>query len=226
METKWLVAPFAQADKKTVFFLHVPIDLTYSDTQGPPELKSAAANFINRFMRPHVSLEPGQLLVANGITALLDTLFFNLADADAAILLPTPSYGMFRHDSTTRNGLHLIPVPCDDITEARFRQHIRPGRPAPELLSRLSQAAEAQRKVGRKVAAVLIANPENPLPCCYSQEILRWIVRWCEKEGAHLVVDEIYALGGGDAFNSVLSLDLGEMLQNVHVLWGLSKVSL
>lgn len=54
--------------------------------------------------------------------------------------------------------------------------------------------------------------------------MLRWLVKWCEAEGAHLVVDEIYALSGGDNFTSVLSLELGDMLQNVHVLWGMSKV--
>lgn len=131
---------------------------------------------------------------------------------------------MFGHDSTTRNGLHIVPVPCDDITMARFRQHVRPGRPRPELLNRLSAAAEGQRGLGRKVAAVIIANPENPLGCCYTGEILRWLVRWCGQEGAHLVVDEMYALGGGEAFTSVLSSDLGEMRENVHVLWGMSKV--
>lgn len=158
------------------------------------------------------------------MTALLDTLFFNLADTGSAVLVPTPSYGMFSHDLTTRNGLHLVPVPCDDITIARFRQHIRPGRPPPELVHRLTAAAMAQRQVGRKVAAILIANPENPLGCCYSLEMLRWLVKWCRDEAAHLVVDEIYALSGGDNFTSVLSFELGDMLNNVHVLWGMSKV--
>lgn len=180
---------------------------------------------MNHFFLPKVPLLPGNVLVANGLTALLDTLFFNLADAGDVVLVPTPSYGMFGHDVATRNGVQVVPVPCDDITLARFRQHVRPGRPQPELLSRLDATAREQRLLGKRVAAVLVANPENPLACCYTNEILRWLVGWCEREGAHFVVDEIYALGGGEAFTSVFSLDLGEMLENVHVLWGISKVS-
>lgn len=201
-------------------------DLSYNDTQQSPELPAAAASFLNHFFHPRVPLAPNNILAGNGLTSLLDTLFFNLADEGNVILVPTPSYGMFFHDLTTRNGLHVCPVPCDDITKARFRQHVRPGRPPPELFKRLSEAADAQRKLGREVKAVLIANPENPLACCYSQGMLRWIVKWCEQEGLHLVVDEVYALSGGDIFNSVLTLELGEMRENVHVLYGMAKVSL
>lgn len=185
---------------------------------------------MNHFFHPHVALQPrSNILVANGLTALLDTLFFNLTEAGGAdvVLVPTPAYGMFAHDAATRNGIHVVPVPCDDIVLARFRQHVRPGRPPPELLARLDAAARAQRLLGRRVAAVLVANPENPLACCYSREMLRWLVRWCEGHRVHLVVDEVYALGavGEGSFTSVLSLDLGEeMRENVHVLWGMSKV--
>lgn len=132
---------------------------------------------------------------------------------------------MFVHDAAARSQVQVIPVPCDDIVHARFRQHVRPGRPPPELLRRLEEAARTQRELGRRVAAVLLSNPENPLACCYSHEMLRWVARWCEGEGVHLVVDELYALGGGEAFTSALSLELGDMLGNVHVLWGMSKVS-
>lgn len=195
---------------------------------------------MNHFFHPQVPLRPGtNVLAANGLTALLDTLFFNLVDGDddknAVVLVPTPGYGMFFHDAEARNGIRLVPVPCDDITAARFRQHVRPGRRAPELLARLDDAAAATARAqgGGRVAAVLVANPENPLAFCYSREMLRWLVRWCEGRGAHLVVDEVYALGtgaeagdgeDGSRFTSVLSLELGEMRENVHVLWGMSKV--
>lgn len=180
---------------------------------------------MNQIFQPNIPLQTSNILAANGITALLDTLFFNLADADAAVLVPTPSYGMFRHNTETRNGLHFVSVPCDDITKARFRQHVRPGRPPPELLNRLGTAAQAQRLLGRKVAAVLVANPDNPLACSYSAGMLRWLLKWCKEQGAHLVVDEVYALSGGEDFTSVLALDLGDMLDNVHVLYGMSKVT-
>ncbi|KAF3765601.1 hypothetical protein M406DRAFT_36947 [Cryphonectria parasitica EP155] len=197
--------------------------LRYNDTQSSPELPEAAATFLNHFFHPHVPLQSSNILAANGVTALLDTLFFNLVDAGTVVLVPTPSYGMFQHDLTTRNGVHFVAVSCDDITKARFRQHIRPRRPPPELTNRLSKAVNEQKALGRTVAAVLIANPDNPLACCYSPGMLRWIVRWCREERVHLVVDEVYALSGGRDFTSVLSLDLADMVENVHVLYGMAK---
>lgn len=204
----------------------ITTDLQYNDPQHSPALPAAAAAFLNYHFRPHTPLTTHQILATNGATALLDTLFFNLADAPAAVLAPTPTYGLFAHDTTTRNGLHLAAVPCDDLPKARFRQHMRPGRGQPVLLDRLDAAAAAQRALGRPVAAVLLANPDNPLGRCYSAGMLRWVARWCRRERAHLVVDEVYALSGGGDFASALSLDVGaEMQQNVHVLWGMSKVS-
>lgn len=178
---------------------------------------------MNRFFRPRVLLTSSNILAANGVTALLDTLFFNVADGGDVVLVPTPSYGMFAHDVTARNGLHLVGVPCDDITEARFRQHVRPGRPQPELIARLEAAAAEQRRLGRRVAALLVANPENPLGRCYTAEMLRYMVDFCQREKLHFVVDEVYALSAGPGFTSVLSLDLRDALGNVHVLWGMSK---
>lgn len=206
-------------------------DLKSNDPQQSPELPTAAAQFLNYFLRPRVSLAPSNILAGNGLPALLDTLFFNLADPGDAILIPTPGSLFALTTTTTRHGLHLCPVPCDDITRARFRQHVRPGRPPPELWARLADAAAAARRLGRPVRAVVLANPEDPLACCYSPGMLRWVVRWCEEEGAHLVVDEGLALsgdrgggGGENVFNSVLSLELGEMREKVHVLYGMSKV--
>lgn len=201
------------------------IDLKYNDTQCAPALPAAAAEFMNEHFHPRVLLTASNVLAGNGVTALLDTLFFNIADEGDVVLVPTPSYGMFMHDVTTRNGLHLAGVPCDDITEARFRQHVRPGRPQPELIGRLELAVAEQRRLGRRVAALLIANPENPLGRCYTAEILWYLVGFCHEQGLHLVVDEIFALSGGDNFTSILSLPLNtrDSLSNVHVLWGMSK---
>lgn len=178
---------------------------------------------MNHFFSPRILLTSSNIIVGNGVTALLDTLFFNLADEGEVVLYPTPSYGMFSHDVTTRNGIHLIGVPCDDITEARFHQHIRPGRPQPEIINRLETAAAEQRRLGRRVSALLIANPDNPYARCYTSELLRYMADFCQKESMHFVVDEIYALSGGANFTSVLSLDLRDAAGNVHVLFGMSK---
>lgn len=182
---------------------------------------------MNENFHARVPLTAGNILAANGATTLLDTLTYNIADEGDSILLPTPSYGMFAHDVSTRNGVRLVEVSCDDIPDERFT-----GSPPSEdgasrrseFVNRLEMAIEQETGEGRKVAGVLLANPENPLGRCYAAHMLLQVSQLCARCEIHLIVDEIYALSG-DRFSSMLSLGLDANFRNVHVLWGMSKVS-
>ncbi|GKT71804.1 1-aminocyclopropane-1-carboxylate synthase-like protein 1 [Colletotrichum tofieldiae] len=202
--------------------------LQYNDTQGSSKLLQSVASFMNWYFRCRKPLGQDNILIANGVTTLLNSLAFNIADEGSAILMPTPSYGMFSHDVVTRNSLYLVPVPCDDIVEERFR--CRQGSDGEssrwqcELVRRLEKALGDNQSIGRRTAAVLLANPENPLGRCYDREVLLEVSRFCEKNRLHLVVDEIYAATAFSKHHSMLGLDLGSNAENVHVLWGMSKV--
>lgn len=93
-------------------------------------------------------------------------------------------------------------------------------------MRRFEHAIEEEDAQGRRVAAILLANPENPLGFCYNPDVLLQVSQLCAKNRLHLLVDEIYAATGGDRFTSILSLDLGSNINNIHVLWGMSKVRL
>ncbi|GKT94039.1 aminotransferase class I and II [Colletotrichum tofieldiae] len=94
--------------------------LGYGDTQGFPTLPKAAAEFMNEHFRVRLPLSSDNMLVANGVSTLLDALTYSITDEGDTILVPTPSYGMLAHDVWTRNGVHVVEVPCDDIPEERF----------------------------------------------------------------------------------------------------------
>ncbi|KAM0420880.1 hypothetical protein ACHAPT_011269 [Fusarium lateritium] len=199
-------------------------DLQYNDTQGSTDLLAATAKFLNAYFKPTYSLTSSNILAGNGVTAILDALAFNVADEGDSILLPTPSYGMFAHDLITRNGIDLVHVPCDDINEGRFNnEHDNGGGLAP-LTVRLDTALKREQSAGRRVAAVLLANPENPLGRCYSRAVLSQVADLCSQHQVHLIVDEIYAISGGSSFTSILSVVGEQSKKNVHVLWGMSKV--
>ncbi|CCF34408.1 hypothetical protein CH063_06406 [Colletotrichum higginsianum] len=201
--------------------------LQYNDTQGSAKLLRSVAGFMNWYFRCRKPLVQDNVLIANGVTTLLNSLAFSIADEGSAVLMPTPSYGMFSHDVVTRNSLHLVPVPCDDIVEERFR--CRQGgagessRWQSELVRRLEKTLGDTQSNGSRTAAVLLANPENPLGRCYDQEVLLEVSRFCEENRMHLVVDEIYAATAFSRHHSMLGLDLGSNAENVHVLWGMSK---
>ncbi|KZL65495.1 aminotransferase class I and II [Colletotrichum tofieldiae] len=200
--------------------------LGYGDTQGFPTLPKAAAEFMNEHFRVRLPLSSDNMLVANGVSTLLDALTYSITDEGDTILVPTPSYGMLAHDVWTRNGVHVVEVPCDDIPEERFwgppPQDDGPIQ-TPELVKRLEAAIEVELSHKRKVGGVLLANPDNPLGRCYAAHVLLQVSQLCAKHKIHLVVNEVYAMSAGDRFSSVLSLGLDVNSKNVHVLWGMSQ---
>ena len=70
---------------------------------------------------------------------------------------------------------------------------------------------------------------------CYPRETLVEFMKLCQKYQIHLISDEIYALSvwkneeapNADTFVSILSLDPAGVIDPslVHVMWGMSKVS-
>lgn len=80
--------------------------------------------------------------------------------------------------------------------------------------------------------AVVLTNPHNPTGRCYTKPALESVAQFCESNGLHLIMDEVYGLSllqsssQETRFISSLSLDLpslGVNPERVHVLWSTSK---
>jgi aspartate/methionine/tyrosine aminotransferase len=152
---------------------------------------------------------PEQLAVLAGAGAVLEILFHALADPGDAVLVPTPSYAGFWPDLETRDGLTIVPVHCSSADGFRL---------TPERLD------AALASAGRPVRALLFTSPDNPMGRVYSAAEVEAVVRWAERAGVHLVVDEVYALSvfGEREFTSVARL-LPSLGETVHVVWAFSK---
>ena len=80
----------------------------------------------------------------------------------------------------------------------------------------------------RPIRALLFTSPNNPLGTVYSAEEVLAVVEWCQANGIHAVIDELYALSvfdaefGNSPFVSAASVveSLGDM---VHIVWAFSK---
>ena len=59
------------------------------------------ANHINRYFRPHKTIDPDSLLFANGVTALCSMLGQTICDPGDAVLLSSPCYQAFKADFGT-----------------------------------------------------------------------------------------------------------------------------
>lgn len=179
----------------------------YDDMAGTARFRAAiAALFEQRLFHRPVSAQA--VVTMAGAGAVLEALFHAIADPGEGVLVPTPSYAGFWPDLTLRDGLVIVPVHTSAADSFR-------------LTPRLLDQAVASSPV--PVRALLLTNPDNPLGKVASPSELHDLVAWARRTGVQLVVDEIYALSvfGHTPFTSIGSL--GQLGEDVHVVWAFSK---
>jgi aspartate/methionine/tyrosine aminotransferase len=110
-----------------------------------------------------------------------------------------------------------------------------------DAVSRFEEIAEQARREGKRVKAILLCSPNNPLgmsfrsfvqfsgvvTCshlgpgrCYPKDVLKGYMRLCQKLGIHLISDELYGLSvwgnpesdDPTSFTSVLSIDTNNLV--------------
>ncbi|UPK92408.1 hypothetical protein LCI18_003343 [Fusarium solani-melongenae] len=189
------------------------------------------ASFFNRFFMPHTPIQPSNVLVANGVTSLIDLVAWSLCEAGDRIVYLTPNFYMLDIDLTIRSDTITVPVFCSKVSDP-FN-----ASDADALVACLEEGIDAATKRGINCRVLFICNPANPQGRCYSKSSLIALKELCNRRRMHLVSDEIYAMSqfqpgttqaaAFDGFSSVLSLSQKdskvEMPSNVHCLYGLSK---
>jgi aspartate/methionine/tyrosine aminotransferase len=200
--------------------------LTYNDGGGgSSRLRQAMSRFLNRHLHPAIPLDASHLIITNGVSSAIEHVSWAFADPGEGILLGKPFYGTFIPDMSLRPGSEVVEVDfgdCDPFSG--------------EAVDKYEQALLGfQLKRKRKVRALMLCHPHNPLGRCYPREVVVQLMRLCERYKVHFISDEIYALSVWEntvdqapppvRFESALSIDLAGIIDPrlVHVLWGLSK---
>ena len=180
----------------------------YDAMTGSVEFRERLGRFLARAFLGR-RFRPEQIAVLAGAGAILEVLFYALADPGDAVLVPTPGYAGFWPDLGLRDGLAVVPVPCSSADGFRL------------TAAALDRAAAG---AGRPLRALLFTSPSNPLGTVYSPAEVEAVLGWADAAGIHVVFDEIYALSvfGPRPFTSCAALrpSLGE---RVHVVWAFSK---
>ncbi|OJI97000.1 hypothetical protein ASPVEDRAFT_122161 [Aspergillus versicolor CBS 583.65] len=206
-----------------------PTHLTYNNgSMGSNALRSAVSHFLNRHFNPFRPVEPAHILMTNGCSSAIEHLSWSFLDPGEAILLSKPYYSTFIADLTLRPEAVVVPVEMGTIDPL-----------SPEAVEQYRKAADDfETRTGRKVRAVMLCNPHNPLGRCYPRETVDGLLRLCQARRMHLISDEIYALSVWEnrvddtntkvpttPFESLLSRDTSGLIDPdlVHVLWGMSK---
>jgi aspartate/methionine/tyrosine aminotransferase len=166
----------------------------YTHSLGTPELREEICRHYKREYR--IKLEPERIIVCNGSSAALFTVFSSLLDPGDEVILGNPYYACYPNYITFLNGVPVyVPLSGDE----GFR--LSPGG--------------VREKLSHKTKAVLINSPANPTGAVMKPEALREIADM----GYMVISDEIYhGLTYGIKAHSFL-----EFTENCFVLGGFSK---
>ncbi|GAD99256.1 acc synthase [Paecilomyces variotii No. 5] len=200
--------------------------LTYNDgSMGSRAVREALSRFLNLHMCPVRRVEPSHVLLTNGCSSAVEQLSWAFMEPGEGILLGKPYYGTFIADLSVRPEAVVVPVEFGDIDPL-----------SPEAVAQYEKAAvEFEKQSGKRVRAVMLCHPHNPLGRCYPRAAITSLMKLCQSRQMHLISDEIYALSTWTnkvdtdvpvvPFESVLSIDTTGLidLDLVHVLWGMSK---
>ncbi len=147
---------------------------------------------------PYFGVGVDQVLLGNGSDELIQVLCTALARPGAAVLIPVPTFAMYR--ITSRNaGFRVVPVPLDssfDLDPEAMRAAVAKERPA----------------------LIFLAWPNNPTGNCFTAARIEALL---EESPGIVVVDEAYFHFSGKTFLPRIGL-----YENLVILRSLSKVGL
>lgn len=166
----------------------------YTHSLGTPELREAICDHYKKEYK--VKIEPGRVMVCNGSSAALFTVFASLLDPGDEVVLGNPYYSCYPNYITFLSG---VPVYVALSADDGFRF-------SPETV---------RKKLSHKTKAILVNSPANPTGAVMTPAMLKEIAGM----GHTVISDEIYhGLTYGRKAHSIL-----EFTENAFVLGGFSK---
>jgi aspartate/methionine/tyrosine aminotransferase len=191
----------------------------YTWSSGMPRVRDVFAKFLSKYLFDGHVVSPDELVLCPGCVSILHQLSILLFEAGDSVLIPTPYYPAFDHDFWNMGNVIAVEV----NNEVLDRNHVDYGI----HVASLEAAYQRERERGRSVKGLLLTNPSNPLGIIYSDEEIRAAISWARGKGIHIIMDEIYALSvfavADRGFRSAMSLLNGNIGNDIHILWGLSK---
>lgn len=192
--------------------------LQYSEGRGIFRLRKALANLMSVMFETYEPVDPENLFCVIGVTGAIDLIGHCVADPGDIILTPTPVYGRIKTDLLQRSQVEIWPIPII----AKDNKELSPQL----TLDKVEEAFSAAIQSKKNVRGILLVNPNNPLGDVYSPELIMSIMKFCQKQELHIIMDEVYALSAFSEeieFHSTLKFPELPDPQRTHVLYGISK---
>jgi len=194
----------------------------YFDLRGTPPLRKALAKFLTRQLQvdPDNALNPDMMTVTNGAGTGMEMLVQILTEPGFSWMSPTPHCKQLEYNLTIRGGeASTIPIPLSSRLDGGAT------KPFELTIRKVKIAHKLAMQRGKKIAGLILCNPNNPLGTIYSKELLMDILIFAKEEGLHVILDEVYALSLHEdvPFHSVASLNNLPCPMTTHFLWSCSK---
>ena len=190
----------------------------YFNFQGVPALREALASFFQeKFVGNNLNfqLSPNDIIVTSGASTCFSVLSFCIANESDYILVETPFYSAISNDINylTDNHVYYVNSKSTDNFCAS--------------LSDYEAAYENAKNENKRISAIIIVTPGNPIGNFTSKEKLLGLLNFAKRHNLHVIVDEIYAnciYNKQDEFKSVLSYfdEIPDPLRT-HFMWSFSK---
>ncbi len=144
----------------------------YAPSEGIPKLREAICRK-EREVNGVNGLTPDDVLVTAGVSEGIQLVLPSIADAGDEILIPDPSYPPYVSYSIL-SGINPKTYRC--IEEEGWRPDID----------------DIRSKIGEKVRAIVLINPNNPSGAVYSEKTIREIIHVAGEHNVPVISDEIY----------------------------------
>lgn len=164
----------------------------YTATQGDEETRKFLANKVNERGGAQITAE--DILFFNGLGDAVAKIF-GFMRREARILGPSPAYSTLSSAEAAHSGYEHLTYELNPNNDWM-----------PDL-----EDIENKVKYNDSIAGILLINPDNPTGAVYPKEVMREIVKICEKYDIILICDETYAHVNYSEWGSIhLSEVIGE----------------
>lgn len=158
----------------------------YTASKAHPDFCAAVARSLSKHLF-NTEIAGEHLAFSPGATGVIEMTSFILADAGDVAAIPAPCYPVYTNDMKNISGVERF-----DIVTHHDIGALKNG-PLLEI-NHLQQAKKTIEASGRNLRMLVITTPDNPTGGMYSERQLNAFADWCQGNGVHLIVNEIYGL--------------------------------
>jgi aspartate aminotransferase len=165
--------PKSKAPIEALAAAHTLLDtgeVRYAPAEGVPTLKAAIIRYTDEWYGHRIT--PANVIPCSGAKQAIMVALQAILDPGEEVILPAP-YWVSYPEMARLCRATPVPAPTEHGT---FQPRI----------------GDIERRVSPRTKAVIVNSPNNPSGAVYSEEFIHDVVRFCERSGLWLIMDDIY----------------------------------